>query len=191
MTGYKTVKPVTMETRANGDATPRLIDVRNYDEFAVVHVGGAVCHPLPRLLEAATAWSPDEAIHLICQSGQRATEAAQMLSEVGFKRLFVVDGGTQGCIKAGLPVTRGTRRLPIQRQVFVGAGAMILAGLALSNIQPAFVLVSWFAATGLFLAGITGFCPMAKILAFAPWNRSPRRSDRRTPASCSLKGGCS
>jgi hypothetical protein len=108
---------------------------------------------------------------LICHSGQRAKEAAEKLESVGFTRIAAVDGGTKACVSAGLPLVRGSRRLPIQRQVLIGAGIVLLSGLALSFVQTGFIAITWFAASMLVVAGLTGFCPMAKILAAAPWNR--------------------
>jgi hypothetical protein len=50
---------------------------------------------------------------------------------------------------------------------------MVLLGLALAlAVSPWFALISAFAGAGLLFAGLTGFCGLARLLAFAPWNRN-------------------
>lgn len=172
MNTYTTVTPQDLSRRlAQGNGT-RLIDVRDLDEFETMRVRGAECVPLPQVLQGASGWSKDCEVVLICHSGQRAREAAEKLASVGFSRVAAVEGGTKACVSAGVPVVRGSRRLPIQRQVLMGAGIVLLSGLVLSFGHPAFIAVTWFAATMLVIAGLTGFCPMAKMLAAAPWNRT-------------------
>ena len=191
MNGYKLVSPQTLKEQLETSTRTRLIDVRGLDEFAAVHVEGALCTPLPQLLQRASEWPLNEDITLICHSGQRALEAANRLGEVGFGRLSVVDGGTKACVDAGVRVVRGRKTLPIQRQVFIGAGLVVLTGLALSLIHPLFSLIAWFAAGSLVVAGITGFCPMAKMLAAAPWNRVHRAPKKTSSSTCVVKGACS
>jgi hypothetical protein len=53
------------------------------------------------------------------------------------------------------------------------AGVLLLAGLGLSLVHPAFLLLDCMVATGLTFAGITGICPMARLLEKMPWNAFP------------------
>ncbi len=174
MSMYRTMTADDLKTRLAEGNGARLIDVRDFDEFGTVHVRGADCVPLAQLLRTASEWSRDDELMLICHSGQRAQEAAEKLESVGFNRLAAVEGGTKACVSAGLPVVRGSTRLPIQRQVLIGAGVVLLSGLALSFVHAALIAITWFAATMLVVAGLTGFCPMAKMLAAAPWNRAAK-----------------
>lgn len=184
----KTVSPdVVKERLARGNGI-RLVDVRDYEEFATAHVAGARCIPLPRLLEQASAWSAKDPLLLICHSGQRVTEAARMLGEVGFEQVSVVRGGTTACIEAGLPIVRGRKRIPIFRQVVIGAGVVVLISLALGVLHPAWQLIAWATAGSMIVSGATGFCPMAKILAVAPWNR---HRDESAATGCAIEGACS
>ena len=62
--------------------------------------------------------------------------------------------------------------LEIMRQVQMIAGLLILAGVVLSlTVAQGFVALSAFVGAGLFMAGATGWCGMAKLLALMPWNR--------------------
>jgi len=38
-------------------------------------------------------------------------------------------------------------------------------------VAPEFYLLSGFVGAGLTMAGVTGFCGMARLLALMPWNR--------------------
>ncbi|MFN7630579.1 MAG: DUF2892 domain-containing protein [Cyanobacteriota bacterium] len=58
------------------------------------------------------------------------------------------------------------------RQVQIAAGSLMLLGLILSTtLAPAWILLSWFVGAGLVLAGLSGFCGMARLLALMPWNK--------------------
>ena len=52
------------------------------------------------------------------------------------------------------------------------AGGLVLLGAALgTTVHPGFWGLSAFVGAGLFFAGATGFCGMARLMALAPWNR--------------------
>lgn len=62
--------------------------------------------------------------------------------------------------------------LPLMRQVQIAAGSLILLGVVLGYaVGSAFFLLSGFVGAGLILAGVTGFCGMARLLDKMPWNR--------------------
>ena len=48
-------------------------------------------------------------------------------------------------------------------------GLILLGGLLGVTIHPAFWGLSAFVGAGLFVAGATGFCGMARLLLLAPW----------------------
>lgn len=92
---------------ANG-GTPYVIDVRRPDEFAEVHVKGARLFPLDDLNPAKVAADlkvpPARTIHVLCKSGMRAGKAADKFRAAGIANVCVVEGGTDACVAAGLPV---------------------------------------------------------------------------------------
>jgi rhodanese-related sulfurtransferase len=153
------------------------LDVRTPMEFAEVHVAGAVNLPLDHfdareVVESHKA-RPSEPIYLLCRSGQRATKAAEMLMTAGCEQAVVVEGGTQACIEAGVPVERGQAKvISLERQVRIAAGFLVLTGVLLGWIfHPAFFGLSAFVGAGLVFAGITDWCGMGLLIARAPWNR--------------------
>lgn len=86
---------------------------------------------------------------------------------------YVLDGGVDAWIAAGLPVLEDRRApLEIMRQVQITAGSLVVAGVALGVlVHPAFYALAGVVGAGLTFAGVTGFCGMARLLALAPWNR--------------------
>ena len=58
--------------------------------------------------------------------------------------------------------------MSIDRIVFIFAGAVILASLALSHFySPNWLWLTAFVGANLFQSAITGYCPLAKILKAA------------------------
>lgn len=151
----------------------RLIDVRGMDEFAGQRLTRAECVPLDRLAAMASGWDRDECLILMCRSGVRSAQAVETLERMGFTNLAMLEGGIEACKKAGVEVIREARRIPIYRQVMIGAGILLLIGLVLARqVDPWFILIDWFVALGLLMGGATGYCPMARLLEKLPWNRA-------------------
>ncbi|MBV6459182.1 MAG: Inner membrane protein YgaP [Fimbriimonadaceae bacterium] len=166
------------------DSDPRLtlVDVRSADEYAAGHVPQAMNIPL----EEADARINDLGsgpVALLCQSGNRAGMACELLRE-HHPNLLVVEGGTDAWVQAGKPVVASTAaRWSLERQVRFGAGLMVLAGTLLSLLHhPAWISLAIFVGAGLTFAGLTNICGMAFLLAKLPWNRqaSPKLKQQVT-----------
>lgn len=151
----------------------RLVDVRTPVEFAEVHARGAENIPLDRLDPAALRDDADtRPLYVICKSGSRAAKACQQLAEAGHGQIINVAGGTDAWVQAGLPVERRRVAIPLFRQTLIGAGLLVLLGVILGTwVNPWFYALSGFVGVGLLVAGLTGFCGMALLLARMPWNR--------------------
>jgi len=71
-----------------------------------------------------------------------------------------------------LPVVRGKKSIPLERQVRIAAGFLVLLGAVLGFfVHPYFIGLSAFVGAGLMFAGITDTCGMALVLAKMPWNQ--------------------
>ena len=90
-----------------------IIDVREPDEFAAGHIPGAI--NIPRGMIDAQIWNyvgaPDKAdkqrpIVLQCQSGRRASLAAQSLEQLGFTHTTAVMMNLDDWQKAGHPFVK-------------------------------------------------------------------------------------
>ena len=109
----KQVKTIGMEEYRRLVENPGaalIVDVREPHEYAAGHVPGSV--NIPRGLLASKIWSHvgspadtemDRPIVLQCQSGRRASLAAQSLEDLGFTRTAAVIMNLEDWQKAGHP----------------------------------------------------------------------------------------
>jgi rhodanese-related sulfurtransferase len=153
-----------------------LIDVRTPAEFQEVHVPFARNVPLesldPEQLRAAQKRVPEATVYLICRLGHRGEQACAKLKAAGVNAVNI-EGGTLAWDAAGLPVVRGRKVIPLDGQVRIAIGFLVLASSALAALShPYWIAVAAFMGAGLILSGITGFCGLARILARMPWNQS-------------------
>jgi rhodanese-related sulfurtransferase len=161
-----------------------LIDVREPDEYARERIEGARLAPLSRFDPAAFASERDRIAVFHCNSGNRTRQAADRLLAAGFAGAYELNGGLVAWKRAGLPVVADRRApLPIMRQVQIAAGSLVLLGVILAVLaSPWFMALSAFVGAGLVLAGVTGFCGMANLLAHMPWNRRSQAMGPLAPA---------
>lgn len=150
-----------------------LVDIREPDEFARRHVKGALSRPVAAVDAASLSGLPDRTVIFTCRSGMRTAAHQQRLLVAGGEGACVLEGGLDAWAAAGLPVeTDKAAPLEMMRQVQIVAGLLVLVGVILSLVvSPWFLGVAAFVGAGLTVAGATGFCGMARILALAPWNR--------------------
>lgn len=171
-----TISPNALARRHAENKSLRLIDVRTPAEFQNAHLEFAQNVPLDQLDPSAVMGSAgsNEPVYFICQGGTRSKKACEKLQQAGFTNVVSVDGGTQACEQAGLPLIHGKAAMSLERQVRIAAGSLVLAGVALSLlVHPAFIGLSAFIGAGLVFAGITDTCGMGMMLARMPWNRRP------------------
>lgn len=150
-----------------------LVDVREPDEFARRHVKGALSRPLSGLEAARLAVEPGQEVIFTCRSGMRTAANCDRLAARVDGPAYVLEGGVDGWARAGLPLEEDRKApLEVMRQVQIAAGSLVLAGVVLGLVaHPAFFGLAAFVGAGLAVAGVTGFCGMARLLALAPWNR--------------------
>lgn len=170
-----TVRPADLPAALAAAPNATLIDVRTPAEFEEVHVIGATNQPLDRLDPAC--FTAGEPIYVLCRTGARARLASEKLATAGIDSATVVEEGTLGCVEAGLPVRRGKKAISLERQVRIAAGSLVVTGVALSLVHPAWLGLAAFVGAGLVYAGVTDTCGMGMLLAKAPWNRAPRGGD--------------
>lgn len=152
------------------------VDVRSPAEYRSVRVQGAVNLPLNTItcddVKKLVGDKQNPAIVLLCGKGGRARKAAEIL-QAGSFNLLVVEGGTNACVDANLPIEKGgATMISIERQVRIGAGSLVCLGLVLGYfINPNFYFLSAFIGAGLVFAGVTDWCGMGLLIARAPWNK--------------------
>jgi rhodanese-related sulfurtransferase len=157
-----------------------IIDVREEDEFLAEHVENSINIPLSSFAGMAPGVLNQlgkSQIVIMCRSGVRAGQALNMIQGLGFNDLHqyqVYEGGILGWKKQGQPVVARKVKapLPLMRQVQLVIGAMLLAfGIAAAVIDPVYAWGAVFIGCGLLVAGATGFCALANVLAMLPWNK--------------------
>lgn len=154
----------------------QLIDVRSMSEYDEGHIAGALHIAMEHAESRLDDFQASDPVILVCQSGQRARLTCGLIAPHR-DNLFVLDGGTKAWMAAGFPVVRTSKtRLGLIRQVHIIAGSLILFGTTLGAcLAPQWNYLAMFVGVGLFIAGSTGFCAMAIVLAEMPWNKVAKK----------------
>ncbi|MFB6563187.1 rhodanese-like domain-containing protein [Streptomyces sp. NPDC056400] len=154
-----------------------VLDVRTPGEYATGHLPGALNIPLDQLTRALPDLREAAArgdILVVCASGTRAENARTTLADNGITA-STLTGGTGAWTDGGLALHHPEEDRPtawnMERQVRFTAGAVVLTGLALGRLRPAFRLASAGIAGGLVYSALTNTCGMAALLAKLPHNR--------------------
>ena len=98
-----------------------VVDVREADEFAVMHIPGSINAPRG-ILEAAAEWEYEETIPelaaarerevvVVCRSGNRSVLAAHTLRLMGFQQVFSLKLGVRGWKDDDQPLTDASGNL--------------------------------------------------------------------------------
>ena len=155
-----------------GEGHAFLLDVRGFDEFASGHAEGAACIPLPDLERRAGDLPTDRPVLVMCQSGGRSAIATERLRALGMDNITDVQGGFNAWRQAGLPTVKQTSAIPLERQVRIAAGALVL-GFSLAGflVNASFFYGAALIGFMLTLTGALGICPMMSVLKLLPWNR--------------------
>jgi rhodanese-related sulfurtransferase len=171
-----TISPAGLAQRSRSGQSCDLIDVRTPLEFRDSHVEFARNVPLdqldPESIMRARNGNSGEPLYVVCQLGGRSQKACEEFHKKGFTNVVNVEGGTQACEAAGLPLVRGKKAISLERQVRIVAGFLVLSGVLLGwQIHPAFYGLSGFIGAGLLFAGISNTCGMGMMLSKMPWNQ--------------------
>ncbi|MET7476577.1 rhodanese-like domain-containing protein [Streptomyces sp. NPDC005648] len=171
--------PITLTTAQAfarlGELT--LVDVRTPGEYAGGHLPGAHNIPLDRLDEAAEVLrAVPGPLLIVCRSGARSAKGCERLAALGIEAA-TLDGGTGAWAAAGHPLEHpaGARApWPMDRQVRLVAGALVLAGFTAGLARPRAHWLSGLIGAGLAFSGATNTCGMATVLGRLPHNRPPK-----------------
>lgn len=88
------------------DRKIQFVDVRTEEEYAGGHAKNAINMPLDNFKESLTELNANEPVYVICQTGRRSQEAAEMLERSGFKKVYNISGGTSAWIENELPMEK-------------------------------------------------------------------------------------
>ena len=98
----------------------------------------------------------------------------------------VYPGGLEQWKKSGLPVIAAVSMgLPLQRQVQLAIGGLVVVLSLLGYLlNPMFALAAAAIGMGLLVAGATGYCMLANIMAKAPWNKARATPNGEACVNC-------
>jgi rhodanese-related sulfurtransferase len=85
-----------------------ILDVRTAGEVAQGKIEGALVIDFysPDFLDQVSQISKDQEVYLYCAVGARSKEAARMLLQQGYIKVYHLQGGIQGWSQEGLPVVQ-------------------------------------------------------------------------------------
>ena len=102
------ISPTDSEQKAKSGSDVVIVDVREKDEFAELHIPDAV-HMSRGMLELEVEDKfPDRNMTIICHcgGGGRSALAAESLQKMGYKNVRSMAGGFKAWKAAGLPTTK-------------------------------------------------------------------------------------
>ena len=163
-----------------------LVDIREADEHARERIPQARNISMSKIDQTEIETTDANVVLFHCKSGMRTLSHAGKLAEKAGETCdaYVVEGGIDAWRKAGLPVIADkSQPLELMRQVQIVAGTMAFFGTLLGiYVAPAFLILPGMVGAGFLVAGLTGFCGMARMLVHMPWNK-PFRSGSASAAT--------
>jgi len=84
-----------------------ILDVRQPEEWAQVHIPGATLIPLDQLQNRVNEVPKDQEVVVICRSGNRSATGRDILKEAGFTQVTSMAGGMNDWSNKGYPTASG------------------------------------------------------------------------------------
>jgi rhodanese-related sulfurtransferase len=166
----RTVDPATLRQWLE-QGSAMLLDVREPAEHRSQNIVQARPIPLGKIDAAQLPEGMRIVVH--CLKGGRGASACEKLMRQNPKlEIYNLAGGIDAWAAAGLPIRTSGFFLPLDRQVqlTIGIALVVASGLAVF-VSPLFGLITGALGLGLSIAGATGFCGLARAMAYAPWNK--------------------
>ena len=85
----------------------QIIDVRELLEYQSVRIVNSKLVSLSEFEQKINLIDRDKPSYFLCGIGKRALKAAEYLESIGYKDLYVIEGGIKAWIEAGLPIEHG------------------------------------------------------------------------------------
>jgi rhodanese-related sulfurtransferase len=166
----KTVDPTTLRHWLE-EGSAALVDVREPAEYRSRNIVQARPIPLGKIDAAQLPKGKRIVVHCL-KGGRGATACEKLAHQNPNLEVYNLTGGIDAWVAAGLPVRTAGFALPLDRQVqlTLGIALVVASGLAVF-VSPLFGFIAGALGLGLAIAGATGFCGLARVLAHAPWNK--------------------
>jgi rhodanese-related sulfurtransferase len=88
----------------SGDGNHQLIDVRSEEDFGVSHLKNAqnICVTKDDFKERVKGLDKNKPVYVYCKAGGRSAQAAKILTDMGFVKVFDLQGGLTNWKEKGL-----------------------------------------------------------------------------------------
>jgi rhodanese-related sulfurtransferase len=175
-TAPKKVSASALRAEIAGNRDLRLLDVSTPGENQSGHIAGSVNVPLDQVIPNADkiASQASGRVVVICQAGQRASQAADKLAAAGVEDLAVLDDGMNAWMAAGAPIedtADSKKRWALERQVRLVAGSIVATSVLASIWKPKARFVAGGIGAGLVFAAVSNTCMMGSALMKLPYNK--------------------
>ena len=108
----KNMTPDELSRKLSDSYDPFILDVREpFELIAFGAIPGVVNIPLGQLTSRTDEIPADREVVVVCQSGSRSVEAANLLVRSGFNRVFNLQGGTSRWVRSGYPVSHPSKTI--------------------------------------------------------------------------------
>jgi rhodanese-related sulfurtransferase len=89
------IAPKAMYDVLSKDSSAQLVDVRTQEEYGVSHLKDAqnICVTDTDFKEKVANLDKDKPVYVYCKKGGRSARAAKILKELGFTKIFDLQGG--------------------------------------------------------------------------------------------------
>lgn len=98
------VSPVQVYEAVHGEDSMQLVDVRTSEEFEVSHLKNAqnICVTSKDFREKVAFLDKHKPVYVYCKKGGRSAKAATILKEMGFTKVYDLQGGLTSWQEEGL-----------------------------------------------------------------------------------------
>jgi len=85
-----------------------ILDVRTGEEYKVGHIENSINidYKSSKFKENVSNLDKEKIYLTYCRSGRRSAKSAEIMRELGFENIYMIDGGIVAWDKAGLPVAK-------------------------------------------------------------------------------------
>ena len=104
--GYEDITVEQAKELIETNPSLMILDVRTEGEYNEEHIEGAINIPLDELQQRLSEINPNDQILVYCRTGNRSTQAAEILVENGVSGFYHMRGGIVAWKQKGYSVTK-------------------------------------------------------------------------------------
>ena len=105
-TGYEDITVEQAKELIETNPSLMILDVRTEEEYNDEHIEGAINIPLHELQQRLAVINPNDQILVYCRTGNRSTQAAEILVENGLSGFYHMRGGIVAWKQKGYSVIK-------------------------------------------------------------------------------------